>query len=210
MKRIVLCLLAVGCASGPLTSGEGVDYGFYSDGKRMRVWARGPWGAISPSSDVDEVIDQLCPAVMKLDLAAMGDYGREYCGVIYQPLDNPSFYATVPSPLRNPERDSALRKKKTCIIPATVRDPRGKYKAEADFHSHTWLVSGMSIQDRVSPQYYFIRIQFDASCNIQKYIPHAQDGELFERSGKTWKLMGHVKDKSTGEITPSESGAGVY
>jgi hypothetical protein len=201
---VVLCVLALGCVSGPRTSGEGVDYGFYSDGKRMRVWARGPWEAISPSRDVDGVIDQLCPAIMKLDLAAMGDYGKEYCGVIYRPLDDPDFYATVPSPLREPERDSALRKKKTCIAPTTVRDPRGQYKSEADYHSHTWRSSGMSLVDLVGPHYYFVRIQFDASCHMQKYIPHIYDnepGELFERIGKTWKLIGYVKDKSTGEIT---------
>jgi hypothetical protein len=200
----VFCVLALSCVSGPRTSGEEVDYGFYQDGRRMRVWARGPWEAINPSTDVDEVIDQLCPAIMKLDLATLGDYGREYCGVIYRTLDSPNFYATVPSLLRNPELDSAIRKKKTCLAPSRVRDPRGQYKPEADFHSHTWSSSGMSLMDRVGPHYYFIRIQFDTLCHIQKYIPHIYDnqsGELFERSGKTWKLMGYVKDKSTGEIT---------
>jgi hypothetical protein len=210
VKRCLMgmcCLLGLNCAGSLPTSGEGVDYGFYSDGKRRRVWSRGPWDVINPSADVDDVIDQLCPAVMKLGAAAMGDYGREYCGVIYRLIDGPQFYVTVPSPLSNPEPDSALRKKKTCIAPTAVRDPRGKYRPEADFHSHTWPTSGMSLMDLVGPHYYFVRVQFDASCHIQRYVPRLQDsqpGELFERADKAWRFIGYV-DPFTGEITPSGS-----
>jgi hypothetical protein len=51
-----------------------------------------------------------------------------------------------------------------------------------------------------------IRIQFDTVCRIQKLIPYANDsrpGELYERRGKTWKLIGYIKveDKAKGTLT---------
>jgi hypothetical protein len=66
------CLLA--CASGPHTAGNPEAYGWRDDG---RVWVRGPWEQIRPAKDVDEVIDQLCPAVMQLPRAQRGEYGQE-------------------------------------------------------------------------------------------------------------------------------------
>jgi hypothetical protein len=80
MKRVLTSLLALSCvvplacASVPQTA-EGVDYGF--DATSGVVWVNGPWEKIEPSKDVDEVIDQLCPAVMSLPGARDGDYGRE-------------------------------------------------------------------------------------------------------------------------------------
>ncbi|ATB34061.1 hypothetical protein MEBOL_007562 [Melittangium boletus DSM 14713] len=51
-----------------------------------------------------------------------------------------------------------------------------------------------------------IRIQFDTKCHIQKLVPHRYDdqpGELFERQGKAWKLIGIIKpeDKPYGFVT---------
>jgi hypothetical protein len=56
-------------------------------------------------------------------------------------------------------------------------------------------------------QLYSIRIQFDAGCNLQKFIPYLDEdraGELYVRQGKRWKLIGTVKpeDKARGFITP--------
>jgi hypothetical protein len=111
-----------------------------------------PWEAIQPSSDVDEVIDQLCPAIMRLPDAKDGDYGREYCGL-------------MPSDM--------------------IRSPQDKKSAT---------------------QLYSLRIQFDTACNIQKLVPYLTEnrpGELYERRGKHWKLIGLIKpeDKARGFIT---------
>lgn len=92
---VVLLLLGVlACANDSSRPGEPKSYGY----KGKEVWVNGPWPEIKPSSDVDEVIDQLCPAIMKLPLAAWRDYGQEYCGVIYS-LGDGVYFASYPSPL---------------------------------------------------------------------------------------------------------------
>ncbi|WP_163997593.1 hypothetical protein [Pyxidicoccus caerfyrddinensis] len=44
---------------------QGRDTYFGGEGKA--VWVRGPWPAIQPATDVDDVIDQLCPAIVELE-----------------------------------------------------------------------------------------------------------------------------------------------
>jgi hypothetical protein len=56
-------------------------------------------------------------------------------------------------------------------------------------------------------QRYRVRIQFDTTCRIQKLVPHVrepQPGEVYERQGKSWKLIGYIQpeDKDSGFITP--------
>jgi len=69
MTRLTIPL-AAGFACAFATDGvrleEGVDYG----GDNRSVWVRGPWEMVTPSADIDDVIDQLCPAVMRLPDAA--------------------------------------------------------------------------------------------------------------------------------------------
>jgi hypothetical protein len=179
------------------------DYGFNKNGF---VWVRGPWTAIQPSRDMDEVIDQLCPAVMALPLATWGNYGREYCGAIYT-LGEGTYYASKPSPLRkNDGREPASSK--TCAPPQRVIDQRGHTVTQLDYHSHPWPVSGMSEKDRrASRQIWPIRIQFDSRCTIQKLVPNLgspRPGEIYERRGKTWVLIGLIQpeDKPSGRVTP--------
>ncbi|MFL5348380.1 MAG: hypothetical protein ACJ8AT_26590 [Hyalangium sp.] len=68
----------------------------------------------------------------------------------------------------------------------------------------------MSDKDRrASTQRWSIRIQFDLKCTLQKLVPYAHEdrpGEVYERRGKTWKLVGIIKpaDKGTGFVTPVE------
>jgi hypothetical protein len=198
-----------GCVSGPqptnATSVSVADqgYGFNPDG---RVWVRGPWTAIQPSRDMDEVIDQLCPAVMELPLATFGDYGREYCGAVYT-LGEGTYYASKPSPLRkNDGKEPASDK--TCITPRTVIDQRGHAVTQLDYHGHPWRTSPMSDKDRQETrQIWPIRIQFDGRCTIQKFVPNldnSRPGEVYERRGKAWVLIGLVKpeDKPSGHVTP--------
>jgi hypothetical protein len=66
----------------------------------------------------------------------------------------------------------------------------------------------MSRKDRERDnQWYMFRIQFDTQCHVQKLIPHHLEGdrpgELYERQGKNWKLVGHIlpEDKNTGNVT---------
>lgn len=194
------CLLA--CAGVSSHPAEGEDYGI-TDGL---VWVRGPWSAIEPSSNVDDVIDQLCPAVMKLPRARDRAYGQEYCGVIYS-LGEGTYYSSLPSPLGRTEPVGPTWRK-SCFVPRDVRDPRGRESVIADFHSHPWFPSAMSQRDlSEASQRWFIRVQFDTDCHLQKLIPYLSEnrpGEVYERRSQSWKLVGYIKleDKPYGIITP--------
>ena len=208
--RILLVLLLLACASGSQAvkdvDMEGVDYGFEGTSKKKMVWVRGPWEKIKPSRDIDDVIDQLCPAVMDLPGARDGDYGREYCGVIYKLLSEDQYYASKPSSLMDPTLDPA-NKHKTCLTPTIVKDSRGVLERKGDYHGHPWA-SSMSSKDRLRvKQWYMFRIQFDTLCRVQKLIAYVDDnrpGELYERQGKSWKLIGYIlpEDKDRGYVTP--------
>jgi hypothetical protein len=198
-----LCCGLLGCASGPEPVSEPPNYGL----ENGWVWVRGPWEAIRPSKDPDDVIDQLCPAIMELPGARFGDYGREYCGLIYSLEDN-TYYASHPSPLADTKKGYVAREK-SCYVPRQVVDLRGHPDIHADYHGHPWSPSSM-IESRVdlksATQMYSVRVQFDKSCHIQKLIPYLKEdrpGELYERRGKSWKLIGLIKpqDKASGRIT---------
>lgn len=197
------CLGLLACASGPGTTGETKDYGWRDD---KQVWVRGPWEAITPAKDMDDVIDQLCPAVMKLPRVQLRRYGQEYCGAIYS-LGDGTYYATHPSPLGRTVLvfDSPRR---TCKPPRYVMDERGRSTVYADYHSHPYQRSDLSPEDKQAVnQLWSIRIQFDTDCTIIKLVPHVDDdspGEVFRREGKTWKRIGIIKpeDKADGFVTP--------
>jgi hypothetical protein len=195
------CWGVLGCASSPRTADETTTYGF-RDGQ---VWVLGPWDAITPARDADEVIDQLCPAIMKLPGAQHGDHGQEYCGLIYS-LGDGTYYASHPSPLGD-IRTVGSSQQKNCYVPRIVEDTRGQSVPLGDYHSHPWTPSSMSRPDRLlATQVFSIRIQFDKACRIQKLIPYVNEerpGELYERRGKSWKLIGLIKpeDKATGVVT---------
>jgi hypothetical protein len=191
---------------------EGADYGRDERG----VWVRGPWELAAPSTDVDDVIDQLCPAVMRLPDARGHDDGVEYCGLLYVGGDG-QFHASVPSRLpasglpgptknRHGPIQSVL---KTCSMPLRVNDPGGVRSVEADFHSHPWpnspLTPGADTGTR--HQRYSIRIQFDTTCHVLKLVPHLSEpipGELFERVGRSWNRIRviPVSEKDEGTIRP--------
>jgi hypothetical protein len=195
-------LSCAGCASGPQSPIENKDYGL-RDGF---VWVRGPWEAITPSAKEDDVIDQLCPAVMQLPRAQGREYGLEYCGAIYS-LNDGLFYASQPSPL-GPVLKAIPEKEKRCKPPFFVEDPRGEIQVRADFHSHPWAHSRMSAADRTEArQRYSIRIQFDTICRVMKLVPYIGEprpGEVYERRGRNWALLGIIKPehKAAGTITP--------
>ncbi|WP_224361098.1 hypothetical protein [Hyalangium versicolor] len=172
------------------------------------VWVRGPWEAIQPSADVDEVIDQLCPAVTQLPRATARNYGQEYCGLLYLMSDG-KYYASHASPFGRSLSLGSLHKQ-YCRVPIEVRDDRGSPGPNdilADFHLHPWNGSPLSPDDLLSKnQRFSIRIQFDAGCRVLKYVPfqeEARPGEIYERQAKTWHLVGIVKpeDKATGKVT---------
>lgn len=204
MARLhLLCAFLMSCASPPDTSAESDTYGFAKDGW---VWVRGPWNEIKPSRDVDDVIDQLCPAIMRLSLAGERDYGQEYCGDLYTVGDDQLYYASTPSPLGD-TRVVGPSKQKSCLPPKHVIDPRGVVSVHGDFHSHPWSRSPMSDRDmRTSTQLWSVRIQFDTKCRVMKLIPHLNEdrpGEVYERQGKSWKRVGIIKpaDKAYGIVT---------
>src|SRR5690348_867669 len=134
----------LGCASlpEPASASASLDYGR----ENGLVWVRGPWSAITPSTSMDDVVDQLCPAVMALPGAGDKDYGREYCGVIYT-LGDGTYYSSHPSPLGRTVLVEPT-KRKQCHPPRSVKDERGATTIEADFHSHPWGPSPMSDRDR--------------------------------------------------------------
>ncbi len=202
------CPLVVACATiSPLATPpderQPAHFGYRANGW---VWVRGPWNSISPSKDVDDVIDQLCPAVMALPAATFEQYGQEYCGAIY--LFNGNYYASHPSNLGNTVRILS-EKRKQCKPPRYVEDARGEATTIGDYHSHPWKYSPMSREDRqASRQLWSIRIQFDTGCRIMKLVPHVNEGsrpgEVYAREGRTWKLVGLInpEDKEDGIITP--------
>jgi hypothetical protein len=195
--------VVLGCASGLPGTTASTDYGFI--GGTKQVWVRGPWEAVQPSRDIDEVIDQLCPAIMELPGARLREHGQEYCGAIYS-LGDGIYQSSVPSPLGNGDWKGP-QKRKSCRPPFSVRDARGRTSVSADYHSHPWPNSSMSEVDRqAGTQLWHIRIQFDSECHIQKLIPYMNEnrpGELYERRGKAWKLIGLLKpeDKAAGIVT---------
>ncbi len=201
---LILCLTALACASSPTASVPSEHYGFRGDW----VWVHGPWERIAPSSDADEVIDQLCPAIMGMPRASRGEYGQEYCGALY--LLGGLYYASHPSPLGSMMRIGGREARKQCKPPRYVEDTRGQPTVIADFHSHPWPTP-MSQQDRRGPnQLWSIRVQFDSRCRVMKLIPNLDNerpGELFERQEKQWKLIGLIQpeDKDTGYVTSVES-----
>lgn len=198
----ILCTGLLGCSSVTGKNGASSDYGFH---RESQVWVRGPWDAIAPSSDVDTVVDHLCPAIMRLAGASLRDYGQEYCGAIYS-LGDGVYYASIPSPMGKTVLVGPA-KRKQCIPPRVVKDDRGRVSVLGDFHSHPWSPSSMSFEDRMTrTQIWSIRIQFDTACHVQKYVPHeghGRPGEVYERRDKEWKLIGLVKpeDKPYGIVT---------
>jgi proteasome lid subunit RPN8/RPN11 len=203
MSRWGAALLAVlACASQPSRPIDPSNYGY----KGKEVWVNGPWPAITSSRDVDEVIDQLCPAIMKLPRAAWRDYGQEYCGVIYS-LGDGIYRASHPSPL-GPTVLVGPAKRKQCQPPRIVHDALGRAVPWADYHSHPWAPSEMTEDDRrANLQLFHIRIQFDAGCTVMKLIPYLSEdrpGEMYVRNGKQWVLTGYIlpEDKRSGRLTP--------
>lgn len=199
-----LALLSA-CRSGDgyTRKGEGTLYGR----RNGDVWVKGPWEEIQPSQDVDVVIDQLCPAIMKLPRASAGSYGQEYCGAIYS-FDG-IYYASYGSPLGKtvlmyPET------RKQCHAPRHVVDARGRVSTIADYHSHPWQPSPMSDRDLWShSQRWLLRIQFDSACRVMKLIPYIGEnrpGEVYARQERSWKLIGHIlpEDKPFGIVTAVE------
>jgi proteasome lid subunit RPN8/RPN11 len=145
---------------------------------------------------------------MELPRARDKNYGLEYCGAIYSFGDG-TYYASKPSPLTEPTLNYQSTKK-SCGAPREVKDARSMGLPPpiiADYHSHPWAPSEMSEQDRKGKNHLWsIRIQFDTACHIQKLIPYAYDnrpGELYERRGKTWKLIAiiQIEDKDTGKLS---------
>jgi hypothetical protein len=201
---IVGASMLLGCATAP----GPIQDSHYGLGKDGAAWVRGPWGAIQPSADVDAVIDQLCPAVAQLPLATAREHGQEYCGLLYLMPDG-LYYASYAAPLGK-TLFLGPTLKKTCRVPASVQDDRGSPDIRADFHIHPWNGSPMSPDDLLSKnQLYSIRIQFDAGCRILKYMPYMGEerpGELYERRGTQWALVGIVKpeNKADGKVTGVE------
>ncbi|WP_223755607.1 hypothetical protein [Myxococcus sp. RHSTA-1-4] len=197
-----MALLAVtACSTGATRTDETENYGF----KGKEVWVRGPWPEIEPSRNVDDVIDQLCPAIVRLPRATAGDYGQEYCGVIYS-LGDGVYHASHPSPLAPIVLVGPARKKK-CQPPRYVNDARGRAVFWGDYHSHPWAPSALSEEDRrANLQLYHVRIQFDSSCTVMKLIPYLNEdrpGEVYVRREKKWVLTAYIKpeDKKSGRMT---------
>jgi len=200
----LMLLVIQGCASvpGPFVR-EGADYGRDARG----VWVRGPWELIRPSAEVDEVIDQLCPAVMSLPDARGHDDGVEYCGLLYVGADG-RYHASAPSRLAA-KGQAGSSSTKSCVIPVRVSDTNGFRSIDADFHSHPWQGSSLTPGFDTATRYqrYSIRIQFDTTCHVLKLVPHVNEpvpAEVFERVGHTWQLLRVIPvwDKENGKIDP--------
>lgn len=206
LRRVIPLMLCLACASGDEYTRRGTGTLFWRRGNSVSVL--GPWPEIRPSRDVDEVIDQLCPAIMKLPRATAGHYGQEYCGAIYS-LGDGIYYASHGSPLGKTTGLIGAEKRKACIPPSIVVDTRGRTTTLADYHSHPWFPSPMSVFDfQNKTQLWVIRIQFDSACTLMKYVPHKNSprpGEVYVRRNKDWHMVGRLVtelDKELGIVTP--------
>lgn len=203
----LMLLPGLACGGRARKAQETENYGYISDDSDY-VWAQGPWSEVEPSQNVDEVIDRLCPAIMRLPNATTRDHGQEYCGLIYSRGDG-IYRVSHPSPLGR-WRLWGETKQKSCFPVRKVMDPEARVTSIlADYHSHPWFPSPMSETDRRSAnQLWFIKIQFDSACHIQKLVPHLDDaskpGEVYSRRERQWVLIGIIKpaDKLFGFITP--------
>jgi len=90
-----------------------------------------------------------------------------------------------------------------------VNDAAGVRSVEADFHSHPWPNSPLTNKGdtRSKAQRYSIRVQFDTTCHVLKFVPHLHEpvpGEVFERVGRSWHLLRVIPvwDKADGVIWP--------
>ncbi|MBJ6765260.1 hypothetical protein JGU66_31230 [Myxococcaceae bacterium JPH2] len=141
---------------------------------------------------------------MELPAAAppRGEYGQEYCGVIYSQAGR--YYASWPAAIETQRLNADNSDYKDCRTPLKVMDERGRTATLADYHTHPWRNSRLSPWDRSeSHQRYSFRIQMDPTCTVQMYVPHAGEarpGEVYERRGSKWVLIGHVVNKATGTI----------
>ena len=203
-RALILCLAICSCAAEPTIRLQH-DEDFGETGGR--VWVRGPWESIQPAGDIDVVIDQLCPAVMKLERARDGDNGLEYCGLLYT-LPDGRFYASVPSPI--PLSEHRRRGPvKSCRMPSSIRDERGPIEVLADYHGHPWYNSTLSFGDmRSGNQRYSIRIQFQTTCRVLKLVPHRDEptpGEVYLRTGRTWRLVAIIPNDAKGKGEPLPS-----
>ncbi|WP_233602348.1 hypothetical protein [Corallococcus sp. CA047B] len=203
---VALALLWACGGSSYLRDGNGTYFGIeVRDGHEI-PWVRGPWPVITASLDADAVIDQLCIPLMELPAAAppRGEYGQEYCGVIY--AHEGRYHASWPAALETRRLSAENKDFKNCRVPRKVVDERGRTEILADYHTHPWRYSQMSIQDRwQSRQRYSFRVQMDAACTVQMYIPNIgkeRPGEVFVRQGGRWVLIGRVMDKVNGTILP--------
>lgn len=146
---------------------------------------------------------------MRLPHARGHDDGAEYCGLLYLGADG-LFHASAPSDLSvKVEARPSLAKSKTCIIPIKVNDPTGVRTIEADYHSHPWPGSPItSGGDTAAPkQRYSVRIQFDTTCRVFKFVPHRNEpvpAELYERIGRSWQRIRVLSgaDKELGTLQP--------
>ena len=76
-----------------------------------------------------------------------------------------------------------------------------RYRIIAGYHDGFPDVAYCKVAD------WSIRIQFDTRCRVMKLIPYLgaeRPGEVFERRGKSWVLIGIIKpeDKASGNVTP--------
>ncbi|RKH78454.1 hypothetical protein D7Y21_35695 [Corallococcus sp. AB045] len=208
---VALTLLAACSGYSYLRDGYGTYFGIEARDGRETPWVRGPWPVIDSSVEADAIIDQLCAPLMELPAAAppRGEYGQEYCGVIYSYEGR--YYASWPAALETRRLSAENSDFKDCRVPKRVVDERGRTAILADYHTHPWRYSPLSIQDRwKSRQRYSFRVQMDATCSVQMYIPYLEQerpGEVYMREGRRWVLIGRVMDKVNGIIQPVPEGS---
>ncbi|NOK32547.1 hypothetical protein D7W79_04385 [Corallococcus exercitus] len=212
LRWLAALTLLVACGGySYLRDGNGTYFGIEVRDGRETPWVRGPWPVIASSVEADAIIDQLCAPLMELPAAAppRGDYGQEYCGVIYS--HEGRYYASWPAAMETPRLSAENKDFKDCRVPKKVVDERGRTAILADYHTHPWRYSPLSIQDRwKSRQRYSFRVQMDATCAVQMYIPYLEQGrpgEVYARQGRRWVLIGRVVDKASGIILPVPEGS---
>lgn len=94
------CWGMLGCAGGPPSVGDGATYGR----ENGRVWVSGPWEAIKPSTDVDEVIGNCMSAEERV-----GSSSDSSCLSIKTPASSP---LSMTEPHRHAHRHRRLSRER--------------------------------------------------------------------------------------------------
>lgn len=199
----VLPMLVVGCAEN--SSVVRNEYG--------GLVVEGPLAG--PYASPDEVVDAL-PLILEQPGATNGNYGVEYCAIIYRLPGGKQWYLSKLSSVVDVRHQ--VEGKKSCEPVDEVRDPaaktvrirRASNLVAGDAHNHPWLkaTSGFSDEDLkdTNKRHWWITVEGELTHIIRlliladgrryKYVLKTRIVFKWDPGRRTWNRIGVVRDES--------------